>query len=72
MPYNKEELIALPAAERIALAEELWSSVENELMPVTNEETAFAKKRLEQHEAASNEGGSLDMFKTYFKDKYGF
>ena len=72
MPYNKEELIALPAAERIALAEELWSSVENELMPVTNEETAFAKERLEQREAASNEGVSLDMFKTYFKDKYGF
>jgi putative addiction module component (TIGR02574 family) len=72
MSYNKEELIALPAAERIALAEELWSSVESELMPVTNEEVEFAKERLQLHEKQPNEGISLDMFKKYFSDKYGF
>jgi putative addiction module component (TIGR02574 family) len=72
MSYNKEELIALPAAERIALAEELWSSVESELMPVTNEEVEFAKERLQLHEEQRNEGISLDMFKKYFSDKYGF
>jgi putative addiction module component (TIGR02574 family) len=72
MSYNKDELIALPAAEKIALAEELWSSVENELMPITNEEIEFAKERLEQHEKNSEEGISLDMFKKFFADKYGF
>ena len=72
MSYNKEELIALPAAEKIALAEELWSSVESELMPVTNEEVEFAKERLQLHEEQPNEGMSLDMFKKYFADKYGF
>ena len=72
MSYNKEDLIALPAAEKIALAEALWSSVENELMPVTNEEMEFAKERLQQHEENPDEGVSLDKFKIYFKKKYGF
>jgi len=72
MSYNKEDLIALPAAEKIALAEALWSSVENELMPVTNEEMEFAKERLQQHEENPDEGISLDKFKNYFKDKYSF
>ncbi len=71
MSYNKEELIALPIAEKIALAEELWSSVESELMPVTNEEVEFAKERLQLHKEQPNEGMSLDMFKKYFADKYG-
>ena len=72
MSYNKEELIALPAAEKVTLAEELWGSVENELMPVTDEETQFAKERLELHEQQLAEGMSLEMFKKYFYDKYGF
>jgi len=72
MPYNKEELITLPASEKIALAEELWSSVENELMPVTSEKIAFAKERLQLHEEQPNEGMSLEMFKKYFAEKYGF
>ncbi len=29
MRYNKEDLLSLPANEKIALAEELWSSVED-------------------------------------------
>ena len=72
MSYSKEELIALPAAEKIALAEELWSSVENELMPVSNEEIEFAMERLQLHEEQPNEGMSLEMFKKYFVDKYGY
>lgn len=41
MPYNKEELLALSPEEKISLAEELWGSVENELLPVTDEDVAF-------------------------------
>lgn len=37
MPVNKEELLALSATEKIAVAEELWGSVENELLPITDE-----------------------------------
>ncbi|TKK70735.1 hypothetical protein FC093_03315 [Ilyomonas limi] len=69
MPYNKEELIALPAAEKIALAEELRSSIENELMPATSEKIAFAKERLQLHEENPKEGISPDMLKKYFADK---
>ncbi|MGI8950037.1 MAG: addiction module protein [Chitinophagaceae bacterium] len=72
MAYNKEELMSLPADEKIALAEELWSSVQEELMPITEEELAFAEERLKMHEANPNEGMSLEEVKKYFKEKYGF
>jgi putative addiction module component (TIGR02574 family) len=72
MAYNKSELLALPAKEKLALAEELWSSVENELLPVTKEEILFAEERLQLHEANPEEGMSVDTFKKYFAAKYGF
>ena len=72
MPVNKEELLALSATEKIALAEELWGSVENELLPITDEEVAFAEERLKMHEANPNEGVSLEEFKNHFAKRYGF
>ena len=51
MSYNKKELMSLSADEKLELAEELWSSVEESLMPITNEELAFAEERLKLHEA---------------------
>jgi putative addiction module component (TIGR02574 family) len=72
MSYNKKELLSLPVDEKVALAEELWSSVEEELMPVTDEEIAFAEERLRMHEANQNEGVSLEELKKYFAEKYGF
>ena len=72
MPVNKEELLALSAEEKIALAEELWGSVENELLPITDEEVAFAEERLKMHEANPNEGVSLEELKNHFAKKYGF
>jgi len=72
MSYNKKELLSLPADEKLELAEELWSSVEESLMPITNEELAFAEERLKLHEANPDEGMSLQQLKKYFADKYGF
>ena len=72
MSYNKKELLSLPPDEKVALAEELWSSVEEELMPITNEELAFAEERLRMHEANPDEGVSLEELKKYFAEKYGF
>lgn len=43
MPY-KEEILALSPEEKIALAEELWGSVENELLPITEEERLKCRK----------------------------
>jgi len=71
MSYSKKELLSLPASERVALAEELWSSVEEEI-GVTNDELAFAEQRLKMHEANPSEGVSIDALKKYFNDKYGF
>lgn len=72
MPYNKKELLSLPPEEKIELAEALWSSVEEELMPITDEEIAFAEERLKMHEANPDEGMTLEELKKYFTEKYGF
>ena len=71
MPINKAEILSLPAEEKIALAEELWSSVEEELRPVNDDEISFALERLKMHDANPDEGMSLETFKKYFSDKYG-
>ncbi len=72
MSVNKEELLALSPKEKIALAKELWGSVENELLPITHEDIAFAAERLKMHNANPNEGVSLEELKSYFNNKYGF
>jgi putative addiction module component (TIGR02574 family) len=72
MSFNKDEILSLPPEEKIALAEELWSSVEEELLPDSNEEILFAEQRLKMHEENPVEGMSLESFKKYFTDKYGF
>jgi hypothetical protein len=72
MPIDKNELLSLSAEEKIALAEELWSSVEEKLLPVTDEEISFAEERLRLHEMNPEEGMSLTELKTYFAGKYGF
>ena len=71
MPYNKAELLSLTAQEKIALAQELWGSVEDEHFPVTNEEIVFAEERLKLHRENSSEGMSVTEFKKQFSDKYG-
>ena len=72
MPINKAEILSLSAEEKIELAEELWSSVEEEFLPITEDELSFVKDRLQMHEADPGEGMSLEAFKKYFTDKYGF
>ncbi len=49
MSYNKEELLKLPVAERYDIAVALWDSIEEEELPVTDEEKAFAEMRLQEH-----------------------
>lgn len=71
MPYNKEELLALPDEEKIELAEDLWSSTEEKNLPVTDEEIAFAEERLRLHEENPSAGMSVEEFKKRFADKRG-
>ncbi|MEP6465572.1 MAG: addiction module protein [Parafilimonas sp.] len=72
MSFNKTEIFSLPPEEKIALAEELWSSVEEEILPVTEDEILFAKERLQMHETNADEEISLEILKKYFSEKYGF
>ncbi len=71
MPYNKEELLSLPDDEKIALAEELWSSIEEKNIPVSDEDIAFAEERLRLHQENPSEGISVEEFKKRFADKHG-
>ncbi len=71
MPFNKEELLRLPDEEKIALAEELWSSVEEKHLPTSDEEIAFAEERLRLHQENPLEGMSIEEFKKRFADKHG-
>jgi len=71
MQFNKEQIQAMTAKERIELAEELWSSVEQELMPVTKDDVKFAEERLKIHQANPSETVTLTQLKDYFRDKYG-
>lgn len=70
MEYNKGQLLTLPTKEKIALAEALWSSIEEELI-ATEDEIAFAEERLALHNA-TKEGHTIEDFKNYIQKKYGF
>lgn len=72
MSFNKDEILSLPAEEKVALAEELWSSVEEEFLTDSSEEVSFAEQRLKLHEQNPDEQMSFQLFKKYFADKYGF
>ncbi len=72
MSYNKEELLNLPLKEKQELVEALWNSIDDELLPDTEEEIAFAKDRLKMHEANPAEGITWPDFKSKIQEKYGF
>jgi len=72
MAYDKTELLALPDEEKLALAEELWGRVEEKLMPITEDDIAFAEERLKMHEANPNEALAWDEVREKIKAKYGF
>jgi putative addiction module component (TIGR02574 family) len=71
MAYNKDELLALPDEEKLALAEELWGSVEEKLMPITEDEIVFAEERLRIHEENPNDGMTWEDAVNKLKAKYG-
>ena len=72
MPYNKEELFNLPVEEKLELVEALWDKIDDELMPVTEEEINFANERLELHRQNITDGIGWSEFKKKIKEKYGF
>jgi putative addiction module component (TIGR02574 family) len=72
MPYNKQELLSLPPEERAILAEELWSSLEDEAMKVSEDEIAFAEERLKLHNQNPDERLSLEDLKSFLKTNMAF
>jgi putative addiction module component (TIGR02574 family) len=49
MSYNTEELLKLPVIERYDIAVALWESIEDEDLPITEEEKILAEIRLLEH-----------------------
>jgi putative addiction module component (TIGR02574 family) len=72
MPYNKEELFNLPIEEKLELVEALWDKIDDELLPVSEEEIKFARERLNLHKQNPSEGLGWSEFKQKIKEKYGF
>jgi len=72
MPYNKEELFNLPVSEKYELVLELWESIDDDLLDVTEEEIKFAKKRLQLHRQNPSAGISREELKKKISEKYGF
>lgn len=72
MAYNKKELLALSDKEKLELAEELWDSVEEKMLPISKEEIAFAEERLKMHNANPSEGLTWEEFRKSIKGQHGF
>ncbi len=72
MPYNREELFNLPVEEKLELVEALWDKIDDELLPVSEEEIKFARERLKLHKQNPSEGLGWAEFKQKIKEKYGF
>ncbi len=72
MAYNKEELLNLPVEEKLELLEALWDRIDNDLLPVTEEEIKFAQARLELHKQKPSDGLSWQKVKKKIIKKYGF
>ena len=60
MAYNKEDLLKLPVQEKQELAEALWNSIDDNLLPVTEEEIAFAEERYQLHLKNPEDGFTWD------------
>lgn len=72
MSYDREELLNLPVEEKLELVEALWDKIDDDLLPVSKEEIAFAKERLQMHEENPSESMSWEELKRRIKEKYGF
>lgn len=72
MSYNRDELLKLPPKEKLELVEALWDSIDEDLLPVTEEEIKFARERFELHMQKPSEGLSWSEVKKKITKKYGF
>ena len=72
MQYKKEDLLKLPIPEKQALAEALWNSIDDELLPVTKEEIAFANERMKMHLDNLGEAMTWEELRKKIENNYGF
>ena len=72
MAYNKEELLKLPVLEKQELAEALWNSIDDNTLPVTDEEISFAEERYQLHLKTPEDGFTWKELREKVKNKYGF
>lgn len=73
MAYDLKELLALPNEEKLALANTLWNTVEqNNSEALTIDEINFIEERLKIAEQMPEDGLSLKEVQEKIKTKYGF
>ncbi len=56
MPYNKEELLKLPQAEKISLVTALWDSIDEQQEPLPEWKKVLIKERIALDKPNSNGG----------------
>lgn len=71
MSYNTEELLKLPVTERYEIAVALWESIEEENLPITDEEKVFSEKRLEEYLNNPKDILKWEDARTQIKKEYG-
>ncbi len=71
MSYNIEELLKLPVLERYDIELALWESIEEEDIPVTEEEKIFVEQRYQEYLKNSNEGITWDNARAQIKKQFG-
>ncbi len=66
MPYNKEELLQLPQAEKISLVTALWDSIDEQQTPLPDWKKILIKERIAADKANPNSGTDWHILKSKY------
>ncbi len=66
MPYNKEALLQLSTEEKISLVTELWDSIEQQNVDLSEWKKALIKERLRLDKANPNSGIEWNVLKSKY------
>lgn len=72
MDKSLNEILNSPVEEKISAVEAIWDSIENDSLPVTEEEIQIAKARYQEYLNNQSDGISWTEAKQKLMRKYGF
>ena len=72
MNESLKEILNSPVEERITAIEAIWNSIEDDALPVTDEEIQVAKSRYQEYSENPKDVINWREAKQKLIDKYGF